>query len=112
MLQAELDDHLEYSKYDYKNKNTSNSRNGRSSKKVLSDLIEFDLAIPRDGEGAIEPQVVKKNQTDIFGIEDQVIGMYAKRMTAKDLATHLENIFTFLLHIIVKNQIRKIIYFL
>ncbi|MDU1450496.1 MAG: IS256 family transposase [Pseudomonas aeruginosa] len=95
MLEAELDDHLGYSKYDYKNKNTTNSRNGRNSKKVLSDLGEFDLTVPRDREGSFEPQVVKKNQTDISGIEDQVIGMYAKGMTTRDIATHLENIYGF-----------------
>lgn len=95
MLEAELDDHLGYSKYDYKNKNTTNSRNGRSSKKVLSDLGEFDLTVPRDRDGSFEPQVVKKNQTDISGIEDQVIGMYAKGMTTRDIATHLENIYGF-----------------
>ncbi|EJO5349587.1 IS256 family transposase [Clostridium botulinum] len=95
MLEAELDDHLGYSKYDYKNKNTTNSRNGRNSKRVLSDLGEFDLTVPRDREGSFEPQVVKKNQTDISGIEDQVIGMYAKGMTTRDIATHLENIYGF-----------------
>lgn len=95
MLEAELDDHLGYSKYDYKNKNTTNSRNGRNSKRVLSDLGEFDLTVPRDREGSFQPQVVKKNQTDISGIEDQVIGMYAKGMTTRDIATHLENIYGF-----------------
>ncbi|MDF2505365.1 MAG: transposase [Clostridium sp.] len=95
MLEAELDDHLGYSKYDYKNKNTSNSRNGRSSKKVISDLGEFQLDVPRDRNGSFEPEVVKKNQSDISGIEDQVIGMYAKGMTTRDIATHLENIYGF-----------------
>ncbi len=95
MLEAELDDHLGYSKYDYKNKQTTNSRNGRSPKKVISDLGEFELEVPRDREGSFEPEVAKKNQTDISGIEDQVIGMYAKGMTTRDIATHLENIYGF-----------------
>lgn len=95
MLEAELDDHLGYSKYDYRNKNTTNSRNGRTSKKVLSDLGEFDLTVPRDRQGSFEPEVVKKNQTDISGIEDQVIGMYAKGMTTRDISTHLKNIYGF-----------------
>jgi len=95
MLEAELDDHLGYSKYDYKNKQTTNSRNGRSSKKVVSDLGEFQLDVPRDRDGSFEPEVVKKNQTDISGIEDQVISMYAKGMTTRDIATHLENIYGF-----------------
>lgn len=95
MLEAELDDHLGYSKYDYKNKKTTNARNGRSPKKMISDLGEFELEAPRDRDGSFEPTVVKKNQTDISGIEDQVIGMYAKGMTTRDIAAHLENIYGF-----------------
>lgn len=41
MIEAELDDHLGYTKYDYKNKNTSNSRNGYSSKKVIQILVKW-----------------------------------------------------------------------
>lgn len=93
MLEAELDDHLGYSKYDYKNKNTTNSRNGRSSKKVVSDLGEFDLQVPRDRDGDFEPNAVKKNQRDVSGIEDQVIGMYAKGMTTRDIAEQIKNIY-------------------
>lgn len=93
MLEAELDEHLGYSKYDYKS--TSNSRNGRSSKKVILNLGEFQLDVPRDRNSSFKPEVVKKNQTDISGIEDQVISMYAKGMTTRDIATHLENIYGF-----------------
>ena len=95
MLEVELDDHLGYTKYDYKNKKTSNSRNGKTSKKMFSDLGEFDLAVPRDREGSFEPTVVKKNQTDISGIEDQIIGMYAKGMTTRDISTQINSIYGF-----------------
>ena len=65
MLEAEMDDHLGYSKYDYKNKETDDSRNGYSPKTVTSSMGTIDLDIPRDRKGDFEPQIVKKNQTDI-----------------------------------------------
>ena len=72
-LDAELDEELGYSKYDYKNKNTKNSRNGYSTKIVQSSNGEMELKIPRDRDGDFEPQLVKKHQTDISTIEDKVI---------------------------------------
>jgi transposase-like protein len=76
MLEAELDHELGYSKYDYKNKETTNSRNGSRSKKVRSDYGEVELEVPRDRNGEFEPVIVKKNQRDISSIDDQVISIY------------------------------------
>ena len=56
MLEAEMDDHLGYSKYDYKNKETDDSRNGYSSKTVTSSMGPIDLDIPRDRKGEFDPQ--------------------------------------------------------
>lgn len=95
MLEAELDHELGYSKYDYKSKETENSRNGYSKKKVKSDYGEIDLKIPRDREGEFEPVVVKKNQRDISSIEDQVLSMYARGMTTRDIQSHIENLYGF-----------------
>ena len=93
MLEAELDHELGYTKYDYKNKDTDNSRNGYSSKIVKSNHGKVELNIPRDRNGEFEPQVVKKNQSDISSIEDQVLSMYAKGMTTRDIERHLENLY-------------------
>ncbi len=93
MLEAELDDQLGYSKYDYKNKDTDDSRNGYSKKTVTSSFGDIGLDIPRDRKGEFEPQVVKKNQTDVSNIEDQVLSMYAKGMTTRDISTHLKDIY-------------------
>lgn len=93
MLEAEMDEKLGYSKYDYKNKDTDDSRNGYSKKKVVSSIGEIDLDIPRDRKGEFEPQVIKKNQTDISNIEDQVLSMYAKGMTTRDISTHLHDVY-------------------
>lgn len=64
MLEAEMDQKLGYSKYDYQHKATDDSRNGYSKKTVTSSLGEIDLDIPRDRKGEFEPQIVRKNQTD------------------------------------------------
>ena len=78
MLEAEMDEHLGYTKYDYRNKETEDSRNGHSPKTVTSSMGEIELDIPRDRQGDFEPRIVKKHQTDISSIEDQVLSMYAK----------------------------------
>ena len=53
----------------------------------------IDLDIPRDRKGDFEPQIVKKNQTDISNIEDQVLSMYAKGMTTRDISAHLKDVY-------------------
>ena len=93
MLEAEMDDHLGYSKYDYKNKETDDTRNGYSPKTVVSSVGEIDLDIPRDRKAEFEPQIVQKHQTDISNIEDQVLSMYAKGMTTRDISTHLHDVY-------------------
>lgn len=93
MLEAEMDAKLGYSKYDYKEKDTDDSRNGYSKKTVVSSLGEIDLDIPRDRKGEFEPQAVRKNQTDISNIEDQVLSMYAKGMTTRDISSHLHDVY-------------------
>ena len=93
MLEAEMDDHLGYSKYDYKNKETDDSRNGYSPKTVVSSVGEITLDIPRDRKAEFEPQIVQKHQTDISNIEDQVLSMYAKGMTTRDISTHLHDVY-------------------
>ncbi len=93
MLEGEMEDELGYSRYDYANKDTDNSRNGYSKKNVVSSMGEIGLDIPRDRKGEFEPQVVKKNQTDISNIEDQVLSMYAKGMTTRDISDHLKTVY-------------------
>ena len=93
MLEAEMDEKLGYSRYDYKNKQPDDSRNGYSKKTVTSSMGPIDLDIPRDRKGEFEPLAVKKNQTDISNIEDQVLSMYAKGMTTRDISDHLRSVY-------------------
>lgn len=93
MLKAELDEHLDY---EYGEKPLSlNTRNGSSKKTVKSSYGNIDLNIPRDREGTFEPQALKKYQKDISNIENQIISMYAKGMTTRDISTHIKEIYGF-----------------
>lgn len=93
-LEAELDDKLGYTRYDYRNKDTENSRNGYSRKTMKTGAGEVEIAIPRDRNGEFEPQLVKKNETTLSGdIEEKIISMYAKGMTANDISSHIEDIY-------------------
>ena len=93
LLEGELEEELGYSKYDYHDKETDNSRNGYSKKTVRSSSGNIDLDIPRDRNGEFEPQVVKKHQRDVSNIEDQVLSMYAKGMTTRDISSHLKSVY-------------------
>lgn len=93
MLEGEIEHELGYSKYDYKNKDTFNSRNGKRSKKVKSDYGEIEIDVPRDRTGDFEPKIVKKNQRDVSSIDDQVLSMYAKGMSVRDIQDHLNNLY-------------------
>lgn len=93
MLEAELDNHLGYEKHDYQNKTTTNSRNGKSRKTMKSNLGYFDLDVPRDRDGSFEPEIVKKYQTDVSHLESSIIGMYAKGMTTRDIASQVNEIY-------------------
>ena len=93
-LDAELDDELGYSKYDYKNKDTENSRNGHSSKTLRTSFGDVEVAVPRDRKGEFDPQLLKKNQTSISqDIEEKILSMYAKGMTTGDIETHIRDIY-------------------
>ena len=93
-LDAELDEELGYSKYDYKNKDTDNSRNGHSSKTLRTSFGDVEVSVPRDRKGEFEPQLLKKNQTSISqDIEEKILSMYAKGMTTGDIETHIRDIY-------------------
>ncbi|WP_243126843.1 transposase, partial [Clostridium sp. HBUAS56010] len=79
VLVEELDEELGYSKYDYRNKDTDNSRNGHSSKTMHTSYGDMEVAIPRDRNGDFEPQVIKKYQNTVTqDMEEKIISMYAK----------------------------------
>ena len=94
-LEAELDQHLGYSRYDFRHKSTSNTRNGRKPKTIQTRLGETTVQAPRDREGSFQPQIVPKRQTNVIGIEDKILSLYAKGLSTRDISKTLEEIYGF-----------------
>lgn len=93
MLDAELDSHLNYSKYEHSG-NKTNSRNGHcKSKKVKTTYGNIEVATPRDRAGTFEPVVIEKGETTISSFEDKCIAMYAKGMSLRDIEDTLKEIY-------------------
>lgn len=93
LLEAELDEKLGYSRYDYRHKQTANSRNGKRSKTVRSSVGSIKLEVPRDRKGEFEPIVVPKGSRDISNLEDKVLGMYARGMSTRDIVAQLQEVY-------------------
>lgn len=93
-LEGELEDELGYSKYDYRNKSTDNTRNGHSKKNIKSSYGDLEVKIPRDRNGEFEPQLLKKQQNTLTNdIEEKILSMYAKGMTTKDIESHIQELY-------------------
>ena len=84
-LDAEMDNHLGYSKHDPSGKNSGNSRNGKCKKNVIIDEEPIDLEPPRDRNGTFEPQLIPKRQKYFKGFNDKIIAMYARGMSVRDI---------------------------
>ena len=94
VLDEELDEELGYSKYNYRNKDTDNSRNGHSQKTMHTSYGDMEVAIPRDRNGEYEPQVIKKYQNTVTqDMEEKILSMYAKGMTTGDIESHMKELY-------------------
>jgi transposase-like protein len=82
-LNAEMDEHLGYERHQ---KSTStNSRNGKTRKRVKTEDGEFELDTPRDREGSFEPKLVKKHQSRFTSMDDKILWLYAQGMSTRDI---------------------------
>ncbi|ECF6031876.1 IS256 family transposase, partial [Salmonella enterica subsp. salamae] len=90
-LNAELTDHLGHEKN--APKTGSNTRNGYSSKTVLCDDGEIELNTPRDRENTFEPQLIKKHQTRITQMDSQILSLYAKGMTTREIVATFKEMY-------------------
>jgi len=84
-LNAEMESHLGYSKNSSEGVNSGNSRNGYTPKTLKGDFGEIEMETPRDRNGTFIPQLVKKNQTRLTKFDDQILALYAKGMTTRDI---------------------------
>ena len=84
-LNAELDEHLGYPKYALEGYGSGNNRNGYGRKKLKSQHGVIEIETPRDRNGTFEPQIVAKHQTRFSHFDDQILALYAKGMTTREI---------------------------
>ena len=92
-LEAEMAEHLGHNKSDPVTNVTGNARNGHSAKTLKGEFGELPLDIPRDRQGAFEPQLITKHQTRWTGFDDKIISLYARGMTVREIQGHLTEMY-------------------
>ena len=92
-LDAELTEHLGYDKHNPQGNGSGNSRNGKSSKRLKGDHGDIELDIPRDREGSFEPQIIKKGQSRLTQMDDQILSLYAKGMSTRDICATFKDLY-------------------
>ena len=90
-LGAELDEHLGYDKHQLSD--STNSRNGYSSKTLISEDGPFEIDVPRDRDGSFEPQLVKKQQRRFTGMDDKILLLYAQGMTTGEIVAAFKDLY-------------------
>jgi len=93
ILEAEMDVHLGYKKHSNNGDNSGNSRNGYSKKKILTHDQNVELNIPRDRNSEFEPEIVPKYAKRLPLFNDQIISLYSRGMTTRDIQAHLSEIY-------------------
>jgi putative transposase len=88
-LDAEMDNHLGYTKHNPQGRNSGNSRNGRGKKTVVIDSEQVALEPPRDRNGSFQPQLIPKRQKYFEGFNDKILAMYARGMSVRDIQSCL-----------------------
>src|SRR5690554_661406 len=84
-LKGEMNHHLGYDKNAPQGHHSGNSRNGYSTKTLKGDHGEIELQTPRDRNSTFEPQLIKKGQSRVTGMDEQILSLYAKGMSTRDI---------------------------
>ena len=92
-LGAEMDEHLGYEKHSPEGHGSGNSRNGSTQKTLKGDFGEIEIETPRDREGTFEPQLIRKRQTRLTGFDEQILALYARGMTTRDIADSFQEMY-------------------
>lgn len=93
MLEAEMTYQLGYEKYSPEGKTKNNSRNGKTSKTVKTGNGDITIEVPRDRNSEFEPVLVGKRQTRLNTLNNQVLSLYAKGMTVRDIQEHVSELY-------------------
>jgi len=93
LLEAEMTAHLGYSKHDSDGVNSGNSRNGKTKKTVKTGNGDIQISVPRDRESEFEPALISKRVNRLSGVNDNVLSLYSKGMTVRDIQAHLLEVY-------------------
>jgi putative transposase len=92
-LEEEMSDHLGYDKYDPAGRNGGNSRNGSRAKTVVTEIGPVEIEVPRDRDGSFDPQLVRKRQRRLDGIDEIVLSLTARGLTTGEVAAHFAEVY-------------------
>jgi len=92
-MAAELTEHVGYEKHEASGQNSGNSRNGKSAKTLKGTFGTMPIEVPRDRNGTFEPQIIGKHQTRFTGFDDNIISLYARGLSTREIQQHLEEIY-------------------
>ena len=93
-LSEEMTEHLGYEKHDPAGRESGNVRNGSRSKSVLTENTgSVEIEVPRDRAGTFEPQIVRKRQRRLNGVDEIVLSLYAKGLTTGEISAHFAEIY-------------------
>jgi putative transposase len=92
-MAAEMTEHVGYDKHDVIGNNSGNSRNGKSAKTIKGSFGTLPLEVPRDRNGTFEPQIIEKHQTRFTGFDENIISLYSRGMSTREIQQHIEEIY-------------------
>jgi transposase-like protein len=94
VLDLEMTEHLGFEKHDPAGDGSGNVRNGTRAKTVITDNAgPVEIEVPRDRAGTFEPQIVKKRQRRLGGVDEIVLSLYAKGLTTGEISAHFDEIY-------------------
>ena len=109
-LSRELDAHLGYPKHSPSGHNTGNSRNGTSHKTLQSEKGRIEIQTPRDRKGSFEPQLIKKGQTRLTLLDEQILSLYARGMTTRDISATIQEMYGAEVSPTIVSQVTEAVY--
>jgi putative transposase len=92
-LEVEMSEHLGYDRHAAEGRNSGNNRNGRRSKTVITEVGPVEIDVPRDRDGSFEPQIVRKRQRRMSGIEPLVLSLSARGLTHGEISAHFAEVY-------------------
>jgi putative transposase len=92
-MEVELTDHLGYEPHQEPPGGAGNTRNGSTSKTLITESGAVEIQTPRDRAGSFEPQIVRKRQRRFEGFDDKILALYSRGLSTRDIEAHLEEIY-------------------